>query len=76
MAYEVAQKAKSMGVKQFVFMSTAKVFGESTTGKPAWNENSECNPLDPYGKSKYEAEKLLLGLQNENFKVAVVRSFW
>ncbi len=74
LAYEVAKKAKPQGVKQFVFMSTAKVFGESTTGNPAWDENSECHPIDPYGKSKYEAEKLLLGLQNENFKVAIVRS--
>lgn len=74
LAYEVARKAKAGGVKQFVFMSTAKVFGESTTNKPAWDENSECNPIDPYGKSKYEAEKLLLGLQGENFKVAIVRS--
>ena len=74
LAYEVALKAKSQGVKQFVFMSTAKVFGESTTGKIAWDENSECNPIDPYGKSKYEAEKLLLGLLDDNFKVAIVRS--
>jgi UDP-glucose 4-epimerase len=74
LAYEVAKKAKAQGVKHFVFMSSAKVFGESTTGKPGYDENSECNPLDPYGKSKYEAEMLLIGLQDENFKVAVVRS--
>jgi nucleoside-diphosphate-sugar epimerase len=74
LAYEVAKKAKAQGVKQFVFMSTAKVFGESTTGLPAWDENSECHPIDPYGKSKYEAEKLILGLQDEFFKVALVRS--
>jgi UDP-glucose 4-epimerase len=55
-------------------MSTVKVFGESTTNKPPWNENSICNPCDAYGKSKYEAEKLLLGLQDDHFKVAVVRS--
>jgi nucleoside-diphosphate-sugar epimerase len=74
LAYEVAKKAKSEGVKQFVFMSTAKVFGESTTNKAAWDENSECNPVDPYGKSKYEAEKLLLGLQDGHFEVAIIRS--
>lgn len=74
LAYEVAKKAKDDGVKQFVFMSTAKVFGESTTGKLAWDENSDCNPIDPYGKSKYEAEKLLFHLHDENFRVAVVRS--
>jgi UDP-glucose 4-epimerase len=74
LAYEIAKKAKSQGVTQFVFMSTAKVFGESTTGKPAWDENSPCHPEDAYGRSKYEAEKLLLGLQDEHFKVAIVRS--
>lgn len=74
LAFQVAQKAKSHGVKQFVFMSTAKVFGESTTGKPAWDESSDCRPQDEYGRSKYEAEKLLLILQDENFKVAIVRS--
>ncbi len=74
LVYEVAIKAKSQGVKQFVFMSSAKVFGESTTNEPPWNENSECHPKDTYGKSKYEAEKLLLGLEDEKFKVAIVRS--
>lgn len=74
LAFKVAKKAKAQGVKYFVFMSTAKVFGESTTNKPAWNEFSECKPEDAYGKSKYEAERLILGLQDENFKVAVVRS--
>ena len=74
LAYQVALRAKEHGVKQFVFMSTAKVFGESTTNKSAWNEFSECNPMDAYGKSKYEAERLILGLQDENFKVAIVRS--
>jgi len=74
LAFEVAQKAKFQGVKQFVFMSTAKVFGESTTEKPSWDENSECHPQDAYGRSKYEAEKLILGLHDDNFKVAIVRS--
>lgn len=74
LALEVAKKAKLEGIKHFVFMSTAKVFGESTTGKPAWDENSECHPEDAYGRSKFEAERLLLDLQDEHFKVAVVRS--
>ena len=74
LTYALAKKAKMQGVKHFVFMSSAKVFGESTTGLPAWDENSKCVPIDPYGKSKFEAEKLLLGLQDENFKVAIIRS--
>jgi UDP-glucose 4-epimerase len=74
LALEIAIKAKTQGVKHFVLMSTAKVFGESTTNKPSWDENSECFPQDAYGKSKFEAEKLILGLQDDNFKVAIVRS--
>jgi nucleoside-diphosphate-sugar epimerase len=74
LAFEVAKKAKANKVEQFVLMSTAKVFGELTTEKHEWNENSECNPQDTYGKSKYEAEKLIKGLEDESFKVAIVRS--
>jgi nucleoside-diphosphate-sugar epimerase len=74
LAFEIAKRAKENGVKHFVFMSTAKVFGESTTGKPAWDEYSDCNPQDAYGKSKWEAEKLIRGLEDDNFKVAIVRS--
>jgi nucleoside-diphosphate-sugar epimerase len=74
LAFKVAKKAKGQRVKHFVLMSTAKVYGESTTGMAAWNENSDCNPIDAYGKSKFEAEKLIMSLQDENFKVAIVRS--
>ena len=36
-------------------------------------EKSQCNPNDPYGASKYEAEKILNSLQDKDFKVAIVR---
>jgi nucleoside-diphosphate-sugar epimerase len=74
LAFSVAKEAKSKGVKHFVFMSTAKVYGESTTNKKPWNINSECSPQDAYGRSKFEAEKLICGLEDNNFKVAVIRS--
>lgn len=74
LAYEVAKRAKWQGVKQFVLMSTAKVYGESSTNDGYWNEESDCNPTDPYGKSKLEAETLISSLADENFKVAIIRS--
>lgn len=74
LAFEVAKRAKSSGVRHFILMSTAKVYGESTKENFSWNENSPCNPTDPYGKSKFEAEQLIKGLEDENFKVAIVRS--
>jgi len=69
---ELARKAKESGVKQFVFMSTVKVYGEETESK--YTENSICNPEDDYGKSKLKAELELQKLEDENFKVSIVRT--
>lgn len=70
--FELAKKAKESGVKQFVFMSTVKVYGEETDC--VYNENSICNPEDEYGKSKLKAEKQLLELQDDNFHVSIIRT--
>lgn len=71
---ELAKKAKESGVKQFVFMSTIKVYGEETDS--VYTENSECHPEDEYGKSKLKAEQELLGLSDEGlgFSVSIVRT--
>ena len=69
---ELAKKAKESGVKHFVFMSTVKVYGEETKSK--YSENSVCNPEDEYGKSKLKAEIELQKLENENFKVSIIRT--
>lgn len=74
LAFETAKRAKSQGVKQFVLMSTVKVYGEYTNNITPWDENSICSPVDVYGKSKHEAEALIRGLQDETFKVAIIRS--
>jgi UDP-glucose 4-epimerase len=68
----LAKKAKESGVKQFVFMSTVKVYGEETDAK--YTETSICKPEDEYGKSKLRAEKLLLELEDDNFKVSIIRT--
>lgn len=72
----LAVKAKEAGVKHFVFYSTVKVYGfdgDLNNHDFVLTENSPCNPNDPYGASKYEAEKILRYLENENFKVATIR---
>lgn len=74
LAFETAKHAKLQSVQHFVFMSTVKVYGESTSEGEFWDENSNCNPKDVYGKSKYEAEQLIKGLEDEDFKVAIIRS--
>ena len=62
--------AKRNGVKQFVFISTIAVYGEE---EEKLDENTICNPTTPYGKSKLEAEKELLKLNDDNFTVSIVR---
>ena len=56
----LARQAAAAGVKRFVFISTAKVNGESTALGASFTENDIANPQDPYALSKYEAEQ---GLQ-------------
>lgn len=75
---KLATIAKKNGVKHFVFYSTIKVYGfDGELNNPEFilTENSICNynPNDPYGASKYEAEKILNSLKDEKFKVAIVR---
>lgn len=67
---KLAKLAKESGVKQFVFISTIAVYGE---GLEKLDEKTDCNPITPYGISKLEAEKQLLELNDENFKVSIVR---
>ena len=69
-----AQKAKADGVKQFVFLSTVKVYGKYDAKEGPWNEKSKCNPDDAYGKSKYAAEIELKKLEDQNFTVSIVRT--
>ena len=73
----MAEKSKKQGVKHFVFYSTVKVYGydgDLYNHNIILNENSSCNPKnDPYGESKWEAEKILKNLEDENFKVGIIR---
>jgi UDP-glucose 4-epimerase len=69
---DLAKKAKNSSVKHFIFMSTVKVYGEETN--IAYTESSDCNPQDNYGKSKLKAEQELLKLEDDNFKVSIIRT--
>jgi nucleoside-diphosphate-sugar epimerase len=70
----VARHAKKGGVKQFIFLSTLKVYGDFITGPNTRNEDSACFPNDPYGKSKLEAEVGLRKLEGTDFIVSVIRT--
>ena len=73
----MAENAKKNGVKHFVFYSTVKVYGydgDLYNHDFILNEDSSCKPSnDPYGESKLEAENILRQMEDENFKIAVIR---
>lgn len=71
---QVAAQAKSAGVKQFIFLSTVKVYGEFVPGSEPWHEDSVCFPEDPYGKSKYQAELGLRQMEDAGFAVSIIRT--
>ncbi len=69
---ELARNAKNAGLRQFVFLSSSKVFGDGK-GNQLLLEDSPCHPTDAYGESKLLAENDLVALENRDFSVAIVR---
>lgn len=75
LSIQVAKKAKQSGVSQFIFMSTMAVYGEvGKIGQPVIiTQNTPVNPKTLYGASKEEAEKELRKLNDDQFKVVILR---
>ena len=75
LAVETARKAKNDGVGQFLFMSSASVYGLSApVGKMvAITKDTPLNPTDNYGISKMRAEESLAQLRDEKFRLAILR---
>lgn len=72
---QVAKKAKLEGVKQIVFMSSIIVYENSVKiGKQSViTKETLPKPNNCYGNSKLMAEKALLEIEDENFKVVILR---
>jgi UDP-glucose 4-epimerase len=71
---QLARQAASSGVKRFIFLSSIKVNGETTTGRGPFTSEEPSNPVDPYGISKKEAEDALLALAEETgLEVVIIR---
>jgi len=75
----LAQEAAKAGVKRFVYLSSIKVLGEQsdavgdeTGGR--FSETWPCQPLDPYGISKAEAERRLWAIASATgMELVVIR---
>jgi nucleoside-diphosphate-sugar epimerase len=70
LAYKVAIKAKDEGIIKFIFFSSMSVYGLDTG---VINNDTTLNPKNNYGKSKLEAEELITSLEDDVFKVAIIR---
>lgn len=72
---ETAKKAKADGVKQFIFMSSAIVYGDSAPigKKKVITKDTPVSPANCYGDSKVQAENGIRPLEDENFKVVILR---
>lgn len=75
LAVEVARKGKNEGIKEFIFMSSMIVYGESSRidAEKLIDENTVPVPANFYGDSKLQADVAVRELADENFKVVVLR---
>ena len=70
LALEVARKAKSEGVSQFIFLSSMSVYGVE---RGVITPETAPAPKSNYGRSKLEAELGMSELSSEDFKICVLR---
>ncbi|MCF0149676.1 MAG: NAD-dependent epimerase/dehydratase family protein [Clostridium sp.] len=72
---ETAKQAKAHGVKQFIFMSSIIVYGDSSNinKKRIIDKNTIPTPSNFYGESKLQAEKGILELQDDSFNIVILR---
>ncbi len=74
LAEETAKKANEAGVKQFIYMSSIIVYGESKSEVDfIIDDKTEPKPANFYGDSKLQAEQRLNTLRDEFFKVVILR---
>lgn len=70
---EVAKKAKEEGVKQFIFMSSIIVYGDSSIHKRVIDKTTIPTPSNFYGNSKLQAEEGIKELEDDKFKIVILR---
>ncbi len=75
LAIETARKAKAEGVKQFIFMSSMSVYGDSSSinEKRVITRETVPTPANFYGDSKLQAEQGIISLQDDHFNVVILR---
>lgn len=71
---QLARAAAAAGVRRFIYLSTVKVHGVVTSAGQPFTADSPLCPLDPYARSKQEAEQALRVLAQESgMELVIIR---
>lgn len=70
---KLAEMSKEKKVKQFIYFSSQSMYGVSQTKSELDEDDSQKNPITEYAKTKWDAEKILRQMGNENFIVSALR---
>ena len=72
---KLANKCKKDGIKQFIFLATEAIYGAKSScfHSVIIDNKTPMKPVTKYGITKLEAEKKLLAIQDDHFKVAIIR---
>jgi|HubBroStandDraft_1064217.scaffolds.fasta_scaffold88789_1 nucleoside-diphosphate-sugar epimerase len=62
-------------LQRYVQVSTVAVLGETNPQDPA-REETLCQPIDAYGETKLQAEKIVLDATNMGFPAVIARPMW
>lgn len=69
----LAEKCKKHGIKRFVYASSCSIYYTIDPDDAKRTEVTPVNPTAPYSKTKYDGEKALLQLADENFCPVILR---
>ncbi|KAF1843289.1 NAD(P)-binding protein [Cucurbitaria berberidis CBS 394.84] len=71
----VLENCLKHGVKKFVHMSSAEVYGKADVGEEGvFREDVSPRPVNPYGASKAASEMIVHGYQNRGIDTFIVRA--
>ncbi len=70
---KLADIAKKVGVKRFVYASTQSIYGISNTSQELDEYDSIKNPVSAYAKTKWISEQKIMNMSSDKFVVSAFR---
>ena len=69
----LAEACLRLGVRRLIFLSSVKVYGESTSERSPFKETDPLAPEDHYGLTKQQAEAIVDGYADQGLQVCSLR---